>query len=82
MFVRLKESGALNKGNHVVKAYESHSKVKKLLSKFLASDAALHTRVVVATAGRCHHERERERERQRQRQRQRQNGWGVYHHHG
>ena len=42
----------LSKGNTIVKAYESHSKVKKLLSKFLASDAALRTRVVVATAGR------------------------------
>lgn len=41
-----------SKGNAVVKAYESHSKVKKLLSKFLASDAALGTRIVIATAGR------------------------------
>lgn len=52
VLLRLKEMTALTKGNSVVKAYESHSKVKKLLSKFLASDAALHTRVVVATAGR------------------------------
>jgi hypothetical protein len=41
-----------SKGNTVVKAYESHSKVKKLLSKFLASDAALGTRIIIATAGR------------------------------
>lgn len=49
MYQRLRE---VSKGNTVVKAYESHSKVKKLLSKFLASDAALGTRLVVSTAGR------------------------------
>jgi predicted CoA-binding protein len=45
----LKEIG---EGNTVVKAFESHSKVKKLLSKFLASRACIGTRIVVATAGR------------------------------
>jgi len=49
VYQRLRE---VSKGNTVVKAYESHSKVKKLLSKFLASDAALGTRLVVSTAGR------------------------------
>ena len=42
----------IHKGNTVVKAFDSHSKVKKLLSQFLASDAARGTRIVVATAGR------------------------------
>ena len=49
VYQRLKEA---SQGNTIVKAYESHSKIKKLLSQFLKSDAALRTRIVVATAGR------------------------------